>query len=120
MPPVTVPGHSSFPSGHATQAYLMAKCMQLVFSISPNVPATHLTTLNDTLSALAQRVARNREIAGLHYPSDSQAGSALADAVYNKLSELNAGGDPSKPGDYKIGKFGRAVVRAAMDDWKLN
>ena len=98
----------------------MAKCMQLVFSIAPNVPTAHQATLNDTLSALAQRVARNREIAGLHYPSDSQAGSALANAVYNKLSELNAGGDPGNPDDYKIGKFGRAVFRAAKDDWKLN
>jgi hypothetical protein len=36
------------------------------------------------------------------------------------LSELNAGGNPSVPGDYKIRKFGSAVVRAALDDWKLN
>ena len=30
------------------------------------------------LDALAWRIARNREIAGLHYPSDSAAGKKLA------------------------------------------
>ena len=34
MPPIPVPGHSSFPSGHATQAHLMAKCMGLVFDLA--------------------------------------------------------------------------------------
>jgi hypothetical protein len=33
------------------------------------------------LAALADRIARNREIAGLHYPSDSQAGVKIAGSI---------------------------------------
>ena len=121
MPPVTVPGHSSFPSGHATQAYLMAKCMQLVLldrSQSADGASDH--PQRHAVGA-GQRVARNREIAGLHYPSDSQAGSALADAVFAKLSELNAGGRPrqSRP-TTRSESSAVPSVRAAKDDWKLD
>jgi hypothetical protein len=42
----------------------------------------------DDLLALAIRIARNREIAGLHYPSDSAAGRELADIVLRKLTGL--------------------------------
>ena len=33
------------------------------------------------LWAIAERVARNREYAGLHYPSDTQAGRLLAEKL---------------------------------------
>ena len=33
----------------------------------------------------AKRIARNREIAGLHYPSDSKAGVILAGQLFKKL-----------------------------------
>jgi hypothetical protein len=61
------PGHPSYPSGHATQAYAMALVLA---SIKP--------VLSDDLMLAARQVARNREIAGLHFPSDSAAGLALA------------------------------------------
>jgi hypothetical protein len=42
----------------------------------------------DDLLALAVRIARNREIAGLHYPSDSAAGRMLAEVVLAQLTGL--------------------------------
>ena len=81
LPPIVVPGHASFPSGHSTQAHLMAFCMGDVFI---NL-AQHQPMLDD-LGVLADRIARNREIAGLHYPSDSQAGVALAGQIQPLLS----------------------------------
>jgi hypothetical protein len=81
LPPIVVPGHASFPSGHSTQAHLMALCMGDVFT---NL-AQHQAMLDD-LGVLADRIARNREIAGLHYPSDSQAGVVLAGQIQPLLS----------------------------------
>ena len=76
LPPIEIPGHASFPSGHSAQAHLMALCMQDVFNKLPQ-PNT-MNTMVDDLWTLADCIARNREIAGLHYPSDTGAGIAFA------------------------------------------
>ena len=83
LPPIVVPGHASFPSGHATQARLMARCMGDVLSGLPQRDA-----IVDDLKTLARRIRRNREIAGLHYESDSIAGKALAEGILLKLRGL--------------------------------
>ncbi len=41
------------------------------------------------LEALATRIARNREIAGLHYPSDSAAGKKLANDILPRLQKCD-------------------------------
>ena len=73
LPPIEIPGHASFPSGHSTQAHLMALCMNDVLN-----SLLQQNTIVDDLWTLADCIARNREIAGLHYPSDTAAGVALA------------------------------------------
>ena len=40
-----------------------------------------IDNVTDDLWTLADRIARNREIAGLHYPSDTAAGKAIATAT---------------------------------------
>jgi membrane-associated phospholipid phosphatase len=86
LPPIVVPGHASFPSGHSTQAHLMVLCMgQEVLQGFPQY-----NPMADDLATLADRIARNREIAGLHYPSDSQAGTDLAAAILPLLHNLPA------------------------------
>lgn len=72
LPPIPVPGHPSYPSGHSTQAHLMALCALA------GMPNDIRSTFRPVLLALADRIARNREIAGLHFGSDSRAGEALA------------------------------------------
>jgi membrane-associated phospholipid phosphatase len=97
MPPVEVPGHPSFPSGHATQSMLMALCVEAAF------PTDELKNAwRPLLQTLAGRIARNREIAGLHFPSDTHAGQELASFVFEKL---------------KGGRF-EEVVTAAKKEWK--
>jgi PAP2 superfamily len=81
LPPIMVPGHASFPSGHSTQAHLMALCMGDVLS-----PLPEQATLIDDLWTLADCIARNREIAGLHYPSDTDAGKAFAYWIHYLLN----------------------------------
>ncbi len=81
MPPIDIPGHPSFPSGHATHAMLMAFCIEAA------LPAQERDAWRPLLHTLAGRIARNREIAGLHYPSDSHAGFELAGKVFDRLAE---------------------------------
>jgi hypothetical protein len=59
----------------------MALCIGDVFSGL----VQHQAMLDDS-EVLADRIARNREIAGLHYPSDSKAGVALASQIQPLLS----------------------------------
>ena len=88
MPPVPVPGHASYPSGHATQAYLlsalMAQVMPAVCNGGPRPQSARTGNYSrgvapaNVLDRLAERVARNREVLGLHYRSDSVAGQSVA------------------------------------------
>jgi hypothetical protein len=68
------PGHPAYPSGHSTQVHTVAF---LLASCRPDWVGTVLQ--------VAARVALNRELAGLHFPSDSASGrrlgAAFADAI---------------------------------------
>lgn len=84
------PGHPAYPSGHATQAFALAY-----------VYATMFPTLSQDLIHAAQGVALRREIAGLHYPSDSLAGQLLASMLVDQWLE--------------DGEFRRLVSRARVE-----
>ena len=80
LPPIPVPGHSSWPSGHSTQAHLMKNCMLRIFAKTAMTAADQDVWSAD-LNVLADEIARNREIAGLHYPADSAGGARIADLL---------------------------------------
>ena len=103
MPPVPVPGHPAFPSGHATQSWLMALSITYVLE-EAELDETDGPVLGQNLRVLARRIARNREIAGLHYPSDSTAGRQLAQAVFAPLCRTSW--------------FNKAVEKA-VGEWKI-
>ena len=104
LPPLQVPGHAAFPSGHATQAHLFALCLGKM------QPAAEQASAAIVLDALAGRIARNREIAGLHYSSDSAAGKVLAKEIFDILND-----ETRMPHD--LGAESR--FKAAMDKAKL-
>jgi hypothetical protein len=85
LPPVPVPGHAAYPSGHATQAHLMA-----LFIARATADTAAGKALEQASDALARRIARNREIAGLHFASDSQAGEKLAASIHDELRTATA------------------------------
>jgi hypothetical protein len=93
MPPIAVPGHASYPSGHATQAYLtamvLAKVMPTVVTatLAPLATAIVGTAADNLLDRLAERIARNREVLGVHYRSDSKAGHDLAASTLDVLMQ---------------------------------
>jgi hypothetical protein len=99
MPPIAVPGHASYPSGHATQAHLLSGLLAQVMPAAvrtalplivgaqpppalpvplPPQPANFRTWDGSYLARLAERVARNREVLGMHYRSDTLAGRVVA------------------------------------------
>jgi hypothetical protein len=97
LPPIDPPGHASFPSGHATESYLIARVLKEVMPQAASTPATPKPTPGNPnpqpipdsspLERMAQRIARNREVMGVHYPSDSLAGKKLAELTFDILIE---------------------------------
>ena len=64
------PPHPSYPSGHATQGYLVASILAELFPAGdPRI---------SQIIELGKGIGIRREIAGVHYSSDTQAGIALA------------------------------------------
>ncbi len=70
-PSIDPPGHPAYPSGHSTDAHTLAL---ILGDIWPD-KSTHLLSI-------AYQIALNREIAGVHYRSDTSAGFVLALQIY--------------------------------------
>jgi hypothetical protein len=71
---IAVPDFPAYPSYHSSEAYFIAH----VFSeLAPE--------RKDEFMARAYQIALNREIAGVHYPSDSAAGKLLAQQFFDIL-----------------------------------
>jgi acid phosphatase (class A) len=76
MPIIPGPAHPSYPSGHSTQSHLIAGALSLV---APRV--------GPLMKKLAERIAKNREIAGVHFASDSAEGKKLAAQAMTLLGD---------------------------------
>jgi hypothetical protein len=92
MPMIVTPGHPAYPSGHGFQSWLGAIALA---EVRPDA--------RPALLALAQRIGHNREIAGVHYPSDTKAGQNLADQVLAIAKE---------------GKYFRELLAEAKAEWR--
>jgi hypothetical protein len=71
-----VPMHPSYPSGHALVARLIARCLGAVIDSDAH---------RNLLLMVADRIAENREIAGLHFRSDSKEGWSIADQAFERV-----------------------------------
>jgi hypothetical protein len=85
--PFGPPRHPAFPSGHALTAQLTTGLLLRIDKLR--------AYKEEALIWLAMRVARNRERAGLHYPSDSVAGQRLADVIVQRLAATDASRIPN-------------------------
>jgi acid phosphatase (class A) len=105
-PPFGPPGHPSFPSGHALQGHLVAHCLTMMTRVQtnddPNTPIYDYPW-EGQIFWLANRIALNREYAGLHFPSDTVAGIWLAERCFEILAET--------------GKF-QQLMGDAIEHWK--
>jgi hypothetical protein len=89
-PPVQVPGHPPNPPNMAT-----------------------------SLNGLAARIARNREIAGLHFPTDTEAGVTLAANIFQMIEQDRqrpAPTDPPQQGQQLMPSYALAV-QVAQGEW---
>jgi hypothetical protein len=70
VPLIDPPTTPSYPSGHSLQAQLIYQCLTLA---NPPMEPGHL------IKDLADRIGKNRIIAGVHFPKDHSIGQAAAD-----------------------------------------
>lgn len=101
MPMIPTPGHGSFPSAHATEAYAVLTVLEAL--------VTAWDSLSDgeqrikALRGLAERIAVNRTVAGVHYPIDSWAGAALGRIVGQVVLNRAGAGGPLAELGYSAG-----------------
>jgi acid phosphatase (class A) len=72
--PLFTAGDFSYPSGHSSGTELQARILAKLFPEQ-----------SDALLKRARQVADSRVIAGVHYPSDTEAGIALGDLLFAQL-----------------------------------
>lgn len=110
QPMIQTPDHSSFPSGHATEAFAVATVFNRLAS---NQTANEGIANRSLPFRLAHRIAANRTVAGVHFPVDSRAGAHLgcvageyvyqmATAGHVPVSTFDAGG---KKNDFLLSNF---------------
>jgi membrane-associated phospholipid phosphatase len=80
MPMIPTPAHGSFPSAHATEAYAVAEVLRALVDKHRRHYAD-FEKRQALLSKLAERIAVNRTVAGMHYPIDTWAGAILGRAI---------------------------------------
>jgi len=71
---ITIPSHPSYPSAHATTSYFFAYCNNYING-------------NKKCFKKAYYIAIRREIAGMHYPSDTTYGIFIAGELFKLWKE---------------------------------
>jgi hypothetical protein len=82
MPMLATPGHGTFPSAHAAEAFAIATVLEGLLgngTVKGHYPRPE--KLTSLLYKQAERIAVNRTVAGVHFPIDTWAGAALGEAV---------------------------------------
>lgn len=86
QPTLQVPGHASYPAGHAAQAHAVSHLVGNLLKLPQ--PGHEVSTLRDRLIAVAERIGDMRVVAGLHYTFDCLAGQALGQSLASVLNAL--------------------------------
>ena len=82
MPMIPTPGHNTYPSAHAAEAFAVATVLNgVVGSSKGRAYFPDPKRLQDLLLRQAARIAVNRTVAGMHFPVDSWAGAAIGEAI---------------------------------------
>ena len=147
QPIIATPGHSAYPSGHATEAFAQATILAalrlsaagvpdselitaILAKLSPAVEAAPVTDPVILLYRLAARIADNRTVAGVHYPVDSAHGGLLGLGVTLGLVGHCLGGGSEHPvpewvanangwsGDFTLRKWCAALGGGAQQGWR--
>lgn len=76
IPVIDPPKHPSYPSGHSTQSYFIA-----------NILSEKYPSKRDLYFKIAEKIAVNREYAGVHYESDTKFGEFIASKLFQYYSK---------------------------------
>jgi len=102
MPAIPTPGHPSYPSNHSFQSHLIAHILTSLFEASRSEKedaakkevvqkkAEVAKAMKAPHFAMAARIGENREIAGVHFPSDTDAGKQLAARTFKALLQVDS------------------------------
>jgi PAP2 superfamily protein len=107
-PPLPVPGHSSYPAGHAVIAQLTARVL-----IEVTTPQGGSSPYEKTLLRLAGEIAMNRVIAGFHFRSDIAAGALAGDLTHQFLTKIPTPTQPPNPPLFNYA----TVIAKAQGEW---
>ena len=113
QPMIATPGFSTFPSGHATESRLVSDLLSTLLARA-QAPAGWAGPVDRMLVALADRIAENREVAGVHFSVDSTAGAALGSQLARLLA---ARADAAARSAGTAAVDGRAAPFAAL--WQM-
>jgi hypothetical protein len=98
-PIIQTPQHSTMPSGHAAEGFAGAYVLSRLMGESD----ASFTTETNLYMRMAERIASNRTVAGVHFPMDSMAGSCLGltlGRIY--AAKLGIPGTPVDSDGFKI------------------
>ena len=98
QPMIPVPGHGTYPMGHATQAYVVARLLHWIVAKSrakDGALSGALAALMQQAYQLAFRISMNRIVAGVHFAVDLWAGRRLGLAIADAIAALAGYADPS-------------------------
>jgi membrane-associated phospholipid phosphatase len=147
QPVIETPGHSAYPSGHATEAFAVATLLSalrlsaggtadatlvdgVLTRLSPAAESASVTDPVILLYRLAARIADNRTVAGVHYPVDSAHGALLGLSTTLALVAHCLGGGPERPipewaadgndwsGDFTLRKWCAALGNGTRHGWR--
>lgn len=88
-PMIQTPGHGALPSGHATEAFLVATILRNLANTAQHQPYL----AEQQLLRQAARIAQNRTAAGVHFPVDSAAGATLGVSLGGYILEMAGSAD---------------------------
>ncbi len=103
QPIIPSPLHGSWPSGHATEAPVFAHLLLKLLegTKSRTRPNTYEQDWGEQLMRQAARIAINRTVAGVHFPTDSAAGTLLGLTLAEYLVELCSGGAGYRSSEFR-------------------
>jgi hypothetical protein len=104
QPMIGTPGHGALPSGHSTESFTAAFMMDALLRkarLSEKEKSLPDFNVDDPVTTqlmrIAERMATNRTVAGVHFPVDSAAGMVLAHALSEFFVARFAGKGTPKP-----------------------
>lgn len=84
QPMISTPGHGAYPMGHGCEARVTARLLAALTQPASGTDSAW-DGLPHQLDRLAERIADNRIVAGVHFRMDQGAGRALGDALADYL-----------------------------------